>query len=91
VPPCSTLPANGASTLGDDPFVIKPHNLQLPNPVPPVEDKESWPEVGNSITPPTSNNGKEHAEKVVKPPQDPSKKGTSIEHSVCHTFQAHLL
>jgi len=79
----SNLPVNGASTLvseNDDPFVVKPRNLQPINPL--VEDKESWPEVGSSITSPTSNNGKEHVEKATKPPQDLSKKGIFVERSV---------
>jgi len=82
-------PVNGASTLGsenDDPFVVKPRNLQPSNPIPPVEDRESWPEVGSSITPPSSNNGKERVERATKPPQDLSKKGTSVEHSVFHSL-----
>lgn len=79
----SNLPVNGAPALvseNDEPFVVKSHNLQPP--IPPVEDKESWPEVGSSITPPTSNNGKERVEKTVRPSQDSSKKGTSVERSV---------
>jgi hypothetical protein len=85
----STFPANGASTLvseNDDPFVVKPRNLQPPNPVPPVEDKDGWPEVGSSITPPISNNGKEHVERAAKPLQDSSKKGISVKHSAFHTL-----
>jgi hypothetical protein len=79
----SNLSVNGASALvseNDDPFVVKPRNLQ-PS-VPPVEDKESWPEVGSSITPPTSNSGKERVERAAKPSQDSSKKGMSVERSV---------
>ncbi|KAF9652418.1 hypothetical protein BDM02DRAFT_3183801 [Thelephora ganbajun] len=69
--------ANGVPTLAsenDDPFTIKPRNLQPVNPIPPVEDKESWPEVGSSVTSSTSNNGKERVEGPAKPPQDSSKK-----------------
>jgi len=73
---------NGGSTVGsenDDPFVVKPRSSQPLNSIPPVEDKESWPEVGSSITTPTSNNGKEHGDKAAKPPQDSSKKGIPVQ------------
>ena len=79
----SSRSANSGSAISpenDDPFVVKPRSLQPPNPVPPVEDKESWPEVGSSITPPISTNGKERV--GGKPPQDSSKKGMSHWHSV---------
>ena len=82
-------PTNGASTLGsenDDPFVVKPRNLQPSHPVPHVEDKESWPEVGSSLTPPSGNNGKERVERATKPLQDPSKKGASVKHFVFHSL-----
>lgn len=73
--PLRSIPsANGTSTIApenDDPFVVKPRSLQPPNPIPPVEDKESWPEVGSSIS---NNNGKERVERAAKPPQDSSKK-----------------
>ena len=83
-----TLSTNGASILpseNGDPFVVKSRSSQPPNPIPPVEDRESWPEVGSSITPPSSNNGKERVERTAKPPQDSSKKGTSAKHSAFHS------
>lgn len=79
----SNLPVNGVSALvseNDDAFVVKPRSSQ-PS-VPPVEDKESWPEVGSSVTSPTSNNGKERVERTAKPSQDLSKKGVFVERSV---------
>ena len=79
----SNLSVNGASVLAsenDDPFVVKPRNSQPT--IPPVEDRENWPEVGSSITPPTSNNGKERVERMAKPSQDSSKKGIFAERSV---------
>jgi len=90
----STLPANGASTRAsekDDPFVVKPRTLQPPNPIPLVEDKESWPEVGSYITPPLSNNGKERVERTVRPSQDSSKKGISVQRYVFHCLLKHTL
>ena len=68
-------PSNGASTVApenDDPFVVKPRTSQPSNPVPPVEDKESWPEVGSAIA---GNSSKERVEKPEKTLQDSSKKG----------------
>ena len=74
----------GASTLvqeNDDPFVVKPRNSQSSNPFPPVEDKESWPEVGSSVT---GNSREERLERAAKP-QDSSKKGIPLQPFVLHS------
>jgi hypothetical protein len=75
-PAPSTNGASAAAAETDDPFVVKPRTSQPLNPISPAEDKESWPEVGSSIT---SNNGKERVERAAKPPQDSLKKGTLLQ------------
>ena len=81
--PLRSIPStNGASTLtpeNDDPFVVKPRNS---NPLPPVEDKETWPEVGSSIT---GNNREERLERTAKP-QDLPKKGIPLPHFELHSL-----
>lgn len=75
---------NGASTLAlenEDPFVVKSRNLQPSNPFPPVEDKESWPEVGSSII---GNTREERLEKAAKP-HDLLKKGIPSQNFVLHS------
>lgn len=80
--PLRSIPStNGPPTpapKNDDPFVVKPRSVQPPNPFPPVEDKESWPEVGSSIA---SGNREERLERAAKP-QDLSKKGILLQNFV---------